>query len=535
MATPAIILHSMSYKTANDKLLFDQLSLTLDRKKTGLIGNNGSGKTTLLKLITKQCQPLSGSVEHIGTIGYLQQLPATSPQQCVADGLGIGALWRAYQAIQQGSTSVDDYEAVNEQWDIEQQAQSALTLFNLANICLDRTLSSLSGGQLTRVQLARVFMPHYDYLLLDEPSNNLDSQTRQLLYNAILHDPRGMLIASHDRQLLQITDDIYELSSLGVNHYGGNYTDYCAQKAVEQDAAQQALTTRAHEAEKGLSQIQKRKQTHQRAVSKGLKAKKAEIEAKGSYDKMGFKSAKGRSEKTNKKILTQANRKTEHLQKQLDEAKSQIETLQSLRIDFINTNVASNKSVLQLNDVSFGYDEQAIIKQCNLIIKGPQRLALTGANGSGKTTLIKLITDELQPQSGTISRGVEHIAYLDQQCSLLNSELSVIDNFRQFNPDINDTDAYRYLDHFLFRNKAAQKSTAILSGGERLRALLACVLMSKTPPQLLILDEPTNHLDINSIECIEQAIKAYQGALIVVSHDDTFLNHIGIDALYCLD
>ncbi|MDF1795913.1 MAG: ABC-F family ATP-binding cassette domain-containing protein [Coxiellaceae bacterium] len=535
MATSQIIIHSIDYQTADDKQLFKQLSLTLDRQKTALIGNNGSGKSTLLKLISGELQPQAGNITTQGTIGYLAQSVDIKTNNCIADMLGIGDIWRAYQAIQNGSTRVEDFDCVDNQWDIEQQAQAALALFKLAELPLGMSTKKLSGGQITRVNLAKVFLPQYDYLLLDEPSNNLDQSTRELLHQAINKESRGLLIASHDRELLALVDHIIELSPLGVKHYGGNYSYYEQQKAIETEAAQQALTNRVQLAEAGLAHIQRRKQIHQRSVSKGLKAKKAEIEAKGSYDKIGFKSEKGRSEKTNKKILTQAERKSTTLQTELDEAKAQVEQVKSLRVDLINTSVPNNKMVMQLSDVCFSYEPtNPIIKDCDLLLKGPVRLALSGDNGSGKTTLIKLMLGHLTAQTGTIQRGVDSIAYLDQHASQLDNSLSVIDNFRHFNPMIDDTSAYRLLDHFLFRNRAAEKLANCLSGGERLRALLACILMAKTPPQLLILDEPTNHLDINSIACIEQALLAYQGALIVVSHDQQFLKKININELYHL-
>ncbi|MDF1653671.1 MAG: ABC-F family ATP-binding cassette domain-containing protein [Coxiellaceae bacterium] len=535
MATPAIIIHSIDYTLAENQQLFKQLSLTLDKQKTALIGNNGTGKSTLLKLICGQIQPQGGSISTHGTVAYLQQSPNIKRDDTIADALGIGDKWRAYVAIQHGSTCADDFDRIDNQWDIEQQAQIALKQFNLPNIGLDTPIDHISGGQLTRVQLAKAFLPQYDYLLLDEPSNNLDQSTRELLHNAIKNETRGMLIASHDRELLELMDHTIELSSLGVKHYGGNYNHYQQQKAIETEAAQAALTNRTHLAEAGLSQIQKRKQTHQRAVSKGLKDKKAEIKSKGTYDKMAFKSQQGRSEKTNKKILIQTERKTTALQSELSEAKSQVEQVKRLRVDLIKTSVPNNKVILALDNVNFSYQQHSVIQNCNLILNGPTRLALQGDNGSGKTTLIRLILNQLPPQTGTIYRGVDHIAYLDQHASQLDDSLSVIDNFRQFNPTIDDTNAYRFLDHFLFRNKAAEKIVGCLSGGERLRALLACILMAETPPQLLILDEPTNHLDISSIECIEQAIKAYQGALIVVSHDQQFLQNIGIDEQYQLN
>jgi ATPase subunit of ABC transporter with duplicated ATPase domains len=169
-----------------------------------------------------------------------------------------------------------------------------------------------------------------------------------------------------------------------------------------------------------------------------------------------------------------------------------------------------------------------IIQNFALTISGPEHVALIGNNGSGKTTLVKLILGELPMSAEKIYLGVDHVRYLDQHTKLLVPELSILENFLRFNPDIGETDARFFLAQFLFRNVTALKRVTDLSGGEKLRAALACALLSNYPPQLLILDEPTNHLDITSITCIESALKNYKGALLVISHDQTFLKNVGI-------
>lgn len=169
-----------------------------------------------------------------------------------------------------------------------------------------------------------------------------------------------------------------------------------------------------------------------------------------------------------------------------------------------------------------------LIDKFDLTIQGPERVALLGANGSGKTTLIKLILGELQPLNGNINVGVQQVNYLDQDTYQLYPDRTVLENFMLFNPEINDSNTRLYLAQFLFKNKDVLKAVRLLSGGEKLRALLACILMSKQPPQLLILDEPTNHMDLASIAAIESCLLNYKGALIVISHDEYFLKHIGI-------
>ncbi|MCH9757403.1 MAG: ATP-binding cassette domain-containing protein [Gammaproteobacteria bacterium] len=165
----------------------------------------------------------------------------------------------------------------------------------------------------------------------------------------------------------------------------------------------------------------------------------------------------------------------------------------------------------------------------NLHLSGPERVAITGPNGCGKSTLIQLIRGLLLPSAGEIMIGVKTVAYLDQTMSFLDPSLSVLDNFLMLNPDAQHFDAYSALGPFKFRNKEAKKYVGQLSGGERMRAGLAISLMSSTPPQLIILDEPTNHLDLDAIGAIEEALVQYQGAILVISHDEAFLENIKID------
>jgi ATPase subunit of ABC transporter with duplicated ATPase domains len=161
-------------------------------------------------------------------------------------------------------------------------------------------------------------------------------------------------------------------------------------------------------------------------------------------------------------------------------------------------------------------------------VRGPERIAVGGANGSGKTTLLRLITGDLEPTAGDISRLTDRVAVLDQHVGLLDSACSILDNLRRLNPDLSDNEARAALARFAFRNKAALQIAGTLSGGERLRAGLACVFAKRQPPLLLLLDEPTNHLDLASIEVLEAALSGFDGALIVVSHDRTFLQAIGL-------
>jgi ATPase subunit of ABC transporter with duplicated ATPase domains len=374
-----------------------------------------------------------------------------------------------------------------------------------------------------------------DFLLLDEPSNNLDASSRQALYEFIQQWNKGLIIASHDRQLLAHVDKIIELTPLGVNQYGGNYEDYIQQKAEQEKAIQHQLKQSVSKLENKKSDIQRSLGQHARNTANGLKEKARQIKAKGQYNKIEIKSKQGRSERSLTRINNQANRQLDQLNKELTEAKQQIHHEKTLTFSLDKTKVPSNKQILTIENLSFSYEKQRpLIKNFSLAISGPARIALNGNNGSGKSTLIKLVLQELQPQQGNIILHSKQVAYLDQFCSSLDSNLSVLENFQAFNPEQTITECYQNLAHFKFRNKAALAKVKQLSGGERLRALLACTLMASKPPQLLILDEPTNHLDISSVAYLETVLQEYQGATLIVSHDHAFLERINIDSAITL-
>lgn len=528
--SPSIQIQNLSYTPAElDKPLFKDITLQFGIDKIGLVGRNGVGKSSLLKLISSQVTPNTGKLTVQGNICFLAQNVSFAIDDSVAMLIGIQEKIDALQRITQGSIDEHDYAILGNDWLIENQANELLTRFGLAHLPLEQKVATLSGGERTRLHLVRVFISNADFILLDEPTNNLDLKSRQLLYEEINRFQGGVIIASHDRDLLRHMNKIVELTALGVSSYGGNFTTYSQQKAIEIKAAQQALDAEIGLLNKAKATIQNRIEKHQRNVAKGNRERKAQIKAKGRVDKIAMNSARGRSERSNRKIRMQADRKKQYVTNKLSQAKSKIEVINELTINMGATFVPDNKLLIDCCNVSYCYNgKQDIITNFNFKIIGPARIAICGDNGSGKTTLIKLIMGAIKPKQGIIDRKIEHIHYLDQHTSTLQKGLNVLDNFKQFNATLSDFECRSRLAQFLFRNKMTEKQANNLSGGEKLRALLACILMSAKPPQLLILDEPTNHLDLDSIAVIEKALQQYQGALLVISHDTDFLDAIGI-------
>lgn len=524
----SIQLQNVSFHLPNGQSLFQNINLTLPREKIGIIGKNGTGKTTFCKLLTGELLAQHGKIikHHL----KLAACPQTHEKfleagNTVAEILGIQDALTAYHNILNGSLTEKNYDLLGEDWNLLENTQNKLAQFALRNIPLEKPFAELSGGQRTAVLLTKYFNTVADFLLLDEPTNNLDRTVRNALYQAIEKTDKGLFIVSHDRQLLDSMDKILEITSLGIRIYGGNYSFYKEQKTLMSEAARHEYADAKKLIEGTNQKIQINRERHEQKQAYGKRLKKNKV-----LDKIVLGGMKGRSERTQSDLLTKNTRLIKNAEEIMVQAKAKIEIIHEFDFDLAETFVPPSKLVLSMENIVFAYEKQPfIINNFNLTVHGPQRIAFVGDNGSGKSTLVKLILGELIPAKGVISIGVSQVNYLDQQCSQLNPDLSVLDNFLIFNPDYSSRDAHFVLADFLFRNKEAEKTVRQLSGGEKLRALLACVLFSKRPPQLLILDEPTNHLDLESIECIENALKLFEGALILVSHDQVFLENCGVE------
>lgn len=531
---PQIHIRQLDFVLPDGKVLFNQLNLIFGKQKTGLVGKNGIGKSTLLRLIIGELYPSTGAIHSEQTIAYVPQSEdfLASDKVTIAGFLGFEEKIQALQRISQGSTKNQDFERLNEDWHVEERLQQQLTLFDLQALPQDTRMKQLSGGEITRLLLTKAFFSGADFLLLDEPTNHLDSLARKKLYQAMKEWHGGILVVSHDRTLLNHMEKIVELNTLGVTCYGGNYDNYAEQKLIEKSAREQSFQDAKKLIQKTQETIQGSREKHEKKQSYGRALRKS-----GSIDKMAADSKKGRSERTQKKLLIKRERLNIQAETKLHESKEKIEISDEIHVELPKTYVPNGKLILEIEQLTFTYPKtkKPIIENFNLQISGSKRISLAGKNGSGKTTLVNLILGHLKPSSGGIYLGTKQICYLDQHASLLNPELSLLENFAYLNPDVKEYDAYRNLAAFLFKNITVHKQVKYLSGGEKLRAMLACILMTKQPPQLLILDEPTNHLDLSSILQIESALKNYQGAMIIISHDQEFLNNVGIENVFDLD
>ncbi len=516
----SITLSNLTWSTPDGRSLLPDLELSFGTERTGLVGRNGVGKTTLLKLISGEMRPQSGAITVNGTVGILRQTVQVDPAETIADLFGVAEALALHRRAECGEATAE--ELAEADWTLEARIASALGRVGL-DARPETYLATLSGGQRTRACLAAVILAEPDFLLLDEPTNNLDRDGRKAVVELLANWRDGAIVVSHDRELLETMDAIVELTSLGATRYGGNWSQYRDRKSLELAAAQHDLA----DAEKRIAEVARRAQaTAERKARKDRAGQR--VRARGDTPRILLGARKDRSEDTSGENVRLAERRRAQALEAAAAARERIENLQPLSVILPPTGLPANKTVLTIDAASVGYEpDRPITRDLSFTIIGPERIAVSGPNGSGKTTLLALITGQLPPWAGTV-RIMTDFAMLDQRVSLLDPSTSIRDNFRRINPKADENACRAALARFMFRADAALQVVSNLSGGQLLRAGLACALGGPTPPSLLILDEPTNHLDIDSIHAVEAGLRAYDGALLIVSHDETFLDAIGI-------
>ncbi|SEI71486.1 ATPase components of ABC transporters with duplicated ATPase domains [Sphingobium sp. AP50] len=515
---PAILLSGLFWSAPDGTAVLSGLDFRFTSERIGLIGRNGVGKSTLLALMAGERQPSAGRVQIDGTIAMLRQSP--DPDQTIADLFGVASALALLDKAETGTATMAELEQCD--WTLPARLADALAEVGLTADPLTH-LTHLSGGQRTRAALAACVFAQPDWLLLDEPTNHLDAEGREAVAALLKRWRGGAIVVSHDRTLLDNMDAIAELTSLGIARYGGNWSAYRAHKDVELAAAQDMLD----HAERQASTIARKAQTATERQQRrdGAGARQA---AKGGMPRILLGRRKEQAERSGGDAARRSDQQRQQAQEAIAEARGKIEILAPLTVALPSADLPSSRTLLRLEGVTAGHDPaHPVLRDLNLTITGPERIAITGPNGAGKSTLLHLIAGQIAPLIGQVYRP-ESNALLDQEASLLDPESSIADNFARLHPGATRNVIHAALARFRFRADLALQRVATLSGGQKLRAALACVLGGDTVPPLLLLDEPTNHLDLDSIAAIEQGLAAYNGALVVVSHDPAFLDAIGI-------
>ncbi|MFF7122861.1 ABC-F family ATP-binding cassette domain-containing protein [Streptomyces sp. NPDC016566] len=510
---------SLSFAWPDGTPVFDGLDIAFGPGRTGLVGVNGSGKSTLLKLLAGEIVPADGTVKVTGEVGCLPQNVTLDTTLRVDEALGIAGRRAALHAIEAGDVSEAHFETVGDDWDVEERALATLGELGLGHIGLDRTVGEVSGGESVLLRLAALLLRRPDVLLLDEPTNNLDLYARRRLYAAVASWPGVLVVVSHDRELLELVDQIAELRSGEVTWYGGNFSAYEKALAVEQEAAERMLRVAEADVRKQkreLADAQVKLARRKRYGQKMFEQKREPKIVMGARKRAAQESA-GKHRIMHEEKLTEA-------RERLDDAVEAVRDDDEIRVDLPYTAVPPGRQVLTLENLELAYG--ARVKGI-LDLRGPERIALVGRNGAGKTTLLRTVAGELAAVSGE-ARAHVPLRFLPQRLDVLDDTRTVAENVARFAPGATNNRIRARLARFLFRGARADQNAGTLSGGERFRAALAALMLAEPAPQLLLLDEPTNNLDMASVRQLTTALESYEGALLVASHDLPFLESIGI-------
>lgn len=484
----------VTFEWPNGQIVFQWISFVLEKKKYGLVGPNGVGKSTLARLLTGELKDFTGTLRTDKNLVFFRQ-NESAPECTVA-------------------------EFVAEVWDNPE----AIEL--LRGIDLERPCTLLSGGQWTRVRLAKAFAVARPFLILDEPTNHLDREGRERIIDFVRSYDAGLLLISHDRELLREVDETLELSSKGLQKFGGNWDFYEAERAAERRRALEALNSakiardRAHDERADRAVARERQNRHGKinAEKKGL-------------PKIILGAMKRRAEVTTGKLNVQSQDKLNEAVADAFAAAENLKIESVLHPERPRIEIPENEILLFLEDFTYGFPNSLWAEPLSLTLRGPRKIAITGPNGAGKSTLLRLLAGHPLggTAAGTLRLSPKPKALVTQSLSDLNESRSVLDHVREVSA-MSEAELRKALARFLFRGNRVFSPLSELSGGERLRVVLAQALLRSEPAALLLLDEPTNHLDLSNIEFLETFLSSYPGAVIMASHDRDFLKRSGIEA-----
>ena len=537
----SISIQQISYIHPDKEVLFSDLNFAISKgQKLGLVGNNGCGKSTLLQIIAGQLSPSSGVIVRPDDLYYIPQHFGQYDSLTIAQALRIERKQQALHAILSGDASNENFVVLDDDWNIEERSIAALDLWGLGQFTLSYPMNLLSGGEKTRVFLAGMDIHHPSVVLMDEPTNHLDSSGRQRLYDWVEKCRSTLLVVSHDRTLLNLLPEICELGKHQINYYGGNYEFYKEQKTLMQEALQQ----RIEEKEKALRIARKvARETVERRDKQNVRGEKNNI--KKGVPRIVLNALQGKSEKSTSKLNSTHQEKAEKLTGERNQLRSSLSPTATLKTDFNSSSLHTGKILVTAKEINFGYHpnsdsndiqdnndfkQQLWQTPISFQLKSGDRLRIEGANGSGKTTLLKLITGQLQPQEGNLTRMEFTYVYLNQEYSIIDDRNSILEQAYAFNNrNLPEHEIKIILNRYLFPASEWDKSCRKLSGGEKMRLAFCCLMISNNTPDMFILDEPTNNLDIQSIDIITATIRNYTGTVIAISHDNYFIREIGIE------
>lgn len=527
-----LILRNISYKHPDKEQLFDGINLIVNNHdKIALIGHNGSGKSTLLKIICGEQKITQGELLTNETPYYIPQVFGQFNHLTIAQALHVEQKLYALGEILAGRATEELMDTLADDWTIDERCLEALDQWHLAGLKLTQGMHTLSGGQKTKVFLAGITIHRPKLVLLDEPSNHLDTAGRKLLYEFIESTSSTLLVVSHDRTLLKLLNTVCELNKNGIKRYGGNYDFYTQQKGIEVKALNQDVKSKEKALRKAKEQERETTERQQKLDARGKKKQE-----KAGVARIMMNTLRNNAEKSSTKIKSVHSEKIDGISHDLQTLRSALPEIDKIKFGFEDSTLHKGKILFSAIDINFSYAYKNLWKEnLNFQITSGERIHLQGLNGSGKTSLMKIMLGKLSPTIGKVFRVLTNAVYIDQDYSLIQDQLTVYEQAQTYNDAaLEEHEVKVRLNRFLFTNGDWNKVCSKLSGGERMRLMLCCLNMYKESPDLIILDEPTNNLDVQNIDILTAAINAYKGTLIVVSHDFHFLEQINMERTIAL-
>lgn len=496
-------------KAFEENTVLNNISFHLEENdKAAIIGVNGAGKTTLLRIITKEIEPDSGSVviTKDKTVGYLSQESTVNSKNTIYEELLLSKkelvdmenrLRRMEDMMSQKegnelNSLMDSYEKLSHTFELmggltfRSEINGIISGLGFEGGDLSRPIDTLSGGQKTRVALSRILVQSPDLIIMDEPTNHLDLKAIAFLENYLLNYKKAVIIVSHDRYFLdRIVNKVVEIENGACISFSGNYSEY----AVKKEALRIEKMNAYYKQQNIIA--------HQEAVIKKLR------------------------EFNREKSIKRAESRVKALNK-IERLEKPIELNDAMNLTLM-PNISSGNDVLKIEHLSKAYGDNVLFKDISFDLRRGEVVALIGDNGTGKTTILKIINGLLDADEGSVTLGTNvEIGYYDQEHHVLHEDKTLFEELQDEHPTMNNTEVRNVLAAFLFTEDDVFKKIKNLSGGEKGRVSLAKLMLSKG--NFLILDEPTNHLDITSKEILEDAINAYEGTVLYVSHDRYFIN-----------
>ncbi|MDK9736827.1 ATP-binding cassette domain-containing protein [Vibrio sp. D404a] len=516
---PFLQANNISHQFSNGDVIFENLSCVMTHSRVGLIGSNGAGKSLLASILLKLAAPYKGTVSEPKDFVFYQQQTDQAFQdiETIVEFLGVSKVLDALKKIASGDCDPYWFDVVGDSWSLEQQLKDDLLQLGLPQEPEFRC-EKLSGGQRAKLLLWKAFDSECELLVLDEPSNHLDRESKQWLMDAMQRFEGGILLISHDRELLRNMNEIWELSTLGLRTFGGNYDDYTAQSEAEKKAVERQLNHNLKQQKLLEKQAQRNRDKAEQRAAQGAKQRKS-----GSQPKILMDAKKGKA------TANMANRlKNESVRRtHLDDKAQQLEARyarskpQSL---YLGQSDVRSKRVLSVIQGKLPFSEHEPI---TFQLYSNSKLYLEGKNGIGKSTLLNVLRGYQTLVDGELQVSAP-VCYLDQHFGAIERSLSMLDNLTKACPHLNESEARTLLAGIGFRRNSVNRIAQVLSGGEKMKLAMLMVSHQFNQP-ILLLDEPDNHLDIESKVMLAKALMQYQGGYILVSHDQDFVHESGVN------